>query len=209
MVLVPSNRDLSVLVGAAGRPRNHHGLGSVYHDLRVLEATWQALCEHSTWTIPAMSRALVEGCLHSTRLDEIVRECGAQFAEHRTYLLGEWLGHRRTAELNLVDWNKPYAEMTFPTAVNERIQTRLGEGDRRVQFTPPVPGPFGLPVRELSIPAWWAAGVSADEETASNVTTQASVTRFSFGPKRFIYDRLGLRIERVSDTKEEKDDDGP
>ena len=81
-----------------------------------------------------MSRELVETCLHSTALQAIVRDLGEPFEAHQRQLVGEWLGRRRLAELNVVDWTRPYSETSFPLAVEERIQTRLGEGDRRVEF---------------------------------------------------------------------------
>ncbi|MGC4121402.1 MAG: CRISPR-associated helicase Cas3' [Myxococcales bacterium] len=89
IVLVPESRDLTALVGKGGRPRNHHGLGSVYQDLRVLEATWSTLEQERTWRIPAMSRELVERCLHSASLAATVERLGPAFREHEQYLLGE------------------------------------------------------------------------------------------------------------------------
>ncbi len=88
---------------------------------------------------------------------------------------------RRQAELNLVDWSKPYIESNYPGEVDERIMTRLGEGDRRVAFDPAFIGPFGLPVSELNLKAFWARGVPSEEDQASSVTSHDSETRFRFG----------------------------
>lgn len=209
-VLVPRNRDLAVLIGKGGRPRNHHGLGSVYEDLRIVEATWRCIEEDPRWRIPTMNRWLVEHCLHSTRLREIVGAGGAHWKEHEIYVVGSDAGMRRQAELNLVDWSKPYIESNFPGEVDERIVTRLGEGDRRVAFDPAFIGPFGLPVSELNLKAYWVRGISGEEEQASSVTSQNGVTRFRFGNKAFLYDRLGLRPDDSPSTKEEHhDDDDP
>ncbi|MGC4121403.1 MAG: hypothetical protein QM765_43870 [Myxococcales bacterium] len=109
-----------------------------------------------------------------------------------------------------MDWDKPYADMEFPGSVDERIQTRLGEGDRRVKFTPPFRGPFGLEVREVSLRASWIFGAAADAEAEDVVSDPASgAARFRFGAKQFVYDRLGLRIDRQDDAKETSDADGP
>lgn len=206
VVLVPAQRDLSPLVGKDGKPRNHHGLGSVYHDLRVLEATWRVVESEPVWRIPEMNRRLVERCLHSTALDAVVKASGLAFETHQKFLLGEWLGHRRLAELNLVDWSKPYSQTSFPDTVDERIKTRLGEGDRRVVFEPGFAGPFGCPVTELVIPAFWAHG-APDDASPDGATTAAGATRFRFGDQNFVYDRLGLRPDAEGGGGRARDDD--
>jgi len=209
-VLVPSDRDLGVLIGKGGRPKNHHGLGSVYEDLRILEATWRRIEEAPLWRIPTMNRWIVERCLHSTALREIVTTGGPRWKEHDIYVVGSDAGMRRQAELNLVDWSKPYIESNYPGEVDERIMTRLGEGDRQVAFAPAFIGPFGLPVSELNLKAFWARGVPSEEDQASSVTSHDGETRFRFGDKAFLYDRLGLRPDDGPSTKEEHhDDDGP
>ena len=169
-VLVPENRDLATLVREDGTSRNYHGLGSVYPDLRIIEATWRIVDKERSWGIPAMSRRLVESCLHSGALAEIVKSCGEVFERHQNDLLGKVFGQRRQAELNLVDWNRPYSEMAFPKSLDERIKTRLGEEDRRVEFDPTVLGPFGLPIKELTIRAGWVHGASAEAKPESIAT---------------------------------------
>ena len=209
VVLVPADRDLGRLIRSDGGASNHHGLGRVYPDLRIIEATWRAIGAHSVWRIPEMSRELVEGCLHSSALSEIVRTSAAAFAEHEKRLLGQTYGEKRMAELNLIDWAQPYSTMTFGD-LEERIKTRLGEEDRRVVFSSPLPGPFGEPVTELVLRAFWARGVSADVEPEVESCREGVVT-FRLGEKRFVYDRLGVRPaeDPTNSTKEKTDDDGP
>ena len=143
--------------------------------------------------MPAMNRLLVERSLHSTVLEAIVQSGGPRWRDHANQMIGAVRGHARQAELNLVDWNRPYADSSFPDAADERIKTRLGEGDRLVHFTPAVPGPFGNSVTELVLPAWAATGVPAEADAAESVTVGEGRVRFGLGPHAFVYDRLGLR----------------
>jgi CRISPR-associated endonuclease/helicase Cas3 len=217
VVIVPASRDLGSLIDAGGRARHHHGLGSVYEDLRVLEATWRAIEEHSTWRIPEMSRLLIESCVHSQRLASIAAAGGEQWKQHEMQMIGTACGLRRQAELCLVDWSKPYSECGFPTDLAGRISTRLGEGDRLVSFDPPFVGPFGTRVGELALCAWWVKGVDAQESASSDVRTADRATHFRFGGRRFVYNRLGLRPEPrgeksgedLASTEVSLDDDGP
>jgi CRISPR-associated endonuclease/helicase Cas3 len=206
LVIVPECRDLGVLINESGVARNHHGLGRVYPDLRILEATWRLLEREAEWRIPAMNRQLVENSVHSTVLAAIAAEGGTRWQAHSNQAIGAIRGQQRQADLNLVDWSKPYSEMSFPT--DERIATRLGEGDRLVHFTPPVRGPFGLSVNELTLRSWWVRGVPSDVESAEGATTAKGVTSFCFGGTSFVYDRLGLRPDK-SRTSEVAEDDGP
>lgn len=207
-VIVPPHRDLGVLISDKGVARNYHGLGLVYPDLRILEATWQLVEKHSEWRIPAMNRHLVEGSLHSSILAAIANEGGPRWRAHGNQMAGAERGHRRHADLNLVDWTRSYAQISFPSALDERIMTRLGEGDRRVRFSDPLPGPFGNSISEVVLRAWWARGVSSDLEVAEDVSTAGRATRFRFGAMAFVYDRLGLRPEKAS-QRDIVEDDGP
>jgi CRISPR-associated endonuclease/helicase Cas3 len=205
VVAVPAKRDLGALLGENGRARNHHGLGSVYSDLRILEATWRLIEAHPHWRVPDMNRLLVERSLHSEVLGAIVRDAGPRWREHANSMLGIERAQARQADLNLVDWSRSYAEMSFPSDL--RIPTRLGEDDRRVRFAPPIPGAFGEAVTEVTLAAWWMLDISSELEP-ERVVSRARVTRFELGPKAFLYDRLGLRPEART-SEEDADDDGP
>jgi CRISPR-associated endonuclease/helicase Cas3 len=194
-VAVPKCRDLGRLIGEGGRGKYHHGLGWVYPDLRVLEATWRLLEQEHCWRVPSMCRQIVERCLHTTVLANIVREGGHTWREHEQQMLGSGFGQQRQAELNLVDWSHPYDETSFPDGLDQRITTRLGEGDRRVRFRSRVRSPFGNDVDEVLLRSWWAIGVAAGDSYAEDVTSSASGVRFRFGTKWFNYGRLGLRPE--------------
>lgn len=208
VVVVPPNRDLGSLIGESGFAHNHHGLGSVYPDLRILEATWRLIEEHPEWQIPDMNRLLVERSLHSSVLEALVRDAGPRWRLHAIQMMGAERGQARQADLNLVDWSRPYSEMSFPSALDQRILTRLGEGDRLVRFVPPVLGPFGENVTELVLAGWWVAGIPSDLDAPDHVVNSDHETRFEFGAKPFVYDRLGLRLESRR-AGEVPDDDGP
>ena len=208
-IIVPTLRDLGVLIGPGGVPRNHHGLGRVYPDLRILEATWRLIEAHTEWRIPAMNRHLVESSVHSSILSGIVEEGGHRWQDHARYVISTERGHERHAALNLVDWSRSYAELSFASSPDDaRIVTRLGEGDRRVRFSPPSRGPFGCEFSELVLRPWWTRGVSATVEDAEIVASSKGVTRFRFGESLFVYDRLGLRSEQHT-PEEVAHDDGP
>jgi CRISPR-associated endonuclease/helicase Cas3 len=193
VVVVPAKRDLATLIGDAGTARIYHGFGGVYPDLRIIEATWRLIEEHPDWRIPEMNRLLVERSLHSTVLETIVQAGGPRWRAHAIQITGAVLGQARQAQLNLVDWTRPYAESSFPDAADQRIQTRLGQGDRLVHFAPAVRGPFGNSIAELVLPAWLANGVAAELDAAARVTERDGTVHFEFGPRSFVYDRLGMR----------------
>lgn len=205
-VVVPASPDLGALLGRQGKARNHHGLGSVYDDLRVLEATWRLLQDHPVWRLPEMSRWLVEHSVHSEALMAVATARGANWQAHEAGVLGAQRGDARQAQLNLVDWTTRYSETTFQDG--ERVPTRLGENDRLVRFLQPIAGPFGLSVGELTIPGRWARGIPADEIEAFDVREHRGVTRFRFGDKQYVYDRYGLRFEKQPVEADDSDDDG-
>ena len=213
LVVVPSDRDLGVLLNERGRARHHRGLGTVYPDLRVLEATWRLIENGTKWTIPMMSRKLVEGSLHSEALRVVVSEGDARWEAHAEGMMGIHRGEARMADLNLVDWTHPYSQTTFPDSTDERIFTRLGEGDRRVRFPEGFKSPFGFQVHELTLPGRWALGVTTAQATATAVMSAGGRTEFEFEGRKFVYDRHGLRraaVPRPNGTEAVvSDDDGP
>lgn len=200
-VIVPAARDLSRLIDSRGRGKHHHGLGSVYDDVRVLEAAWRLLERRPVWSIPQDCRELVEGGVHPDVLQAIVDERGGAWVDHHNHVQGVVLAHRRVAALNTVERTKPYADGPFPD--DRKIKSRLGEGDRIVEFPSAPMGPFGVPVRRLTIRAAWAGGVADDELEARNVERPGDVVRFDFGPRHFRYSRLGLELHKQSEPEDD------
>lgn len=192
-ILVPSSRDLGVLISERGSVRGYHGLGLVYDDLRIIEATWRMVQRYPEWKIPDMNRQLVENGVHSAVLQRITATGGARWQAHEAQVLGQAAADRRLADLNAVDWSETYGQRGFPDKTDQRISTRLGEGDRRVVFPRPFRSPFGSFVPELTLPEFWMRGVEPDLFQAEELVVLDGGTEFSLGGRRFKYDRLGLR----------------
>lgn len=203
VVAVPLHRDLGLLLGETGVARNYHGLGSVYPDLRMLEATWRLVEGSPKWIVPAMNRALVEQGLHSEALAAIVSGAGPKWAAHAARMIGVVRGQARQADLNLVDWTRPYATMSFPNSLDQRILTRLGEGDRLVSFAPPFTGPFGFAITELVLRADWCRGMPSELDPVEDFAASNGAMRFALLGSPFIYDRLGLRPATTSSMEGE------
>lgn len=195
IVLAPTNRQLGDLIHKDGAARGPHGLGTVYTDLRMIEATWRQLESRPELHIPDENRELVEYATHPDALRSIVVELGNPWPTHEEHELGTAAAHRRLGALNVIDWSVPFGDpgSLFPTGELDRnIRTRLAEGDRSAEFPQLVDGPFGHKVCQLTIPAHLCQGAATD---ASPVEVEPFLggVRFAFGERRFTYDRLGLR----------------
>lgn len=196
-ILVPAERDLARFM--ARRLRERHGLGpikdaqGVYPDLLVLEATWRLIERQAEITIPADNRRLVEQALHPQQTEALVAELGTAWANHEATLLGTAYAERGTARDWTFDVAQPFTHLLFPEG-NEALATRLGTKDRLVRLDPAPPGPFGQAVGHLTVPAWMAPGVAAEEEAVIVADTPALA--FTLGARRFVYDRWGLQATR-------------
>ena len=91
-MLTPAERSLGDAVDArSGKGFAPHGIGTVYDDLRVLDATWAQLESRTHITIPAQNRELVERSLHPDILAEIVANGGSKWERHDQYVEGDAL----------------------------------------------------------------------------------------------------------------------
>jgi len=192
LVLVPEERALHPLIRPDGRASGSHGYGTVYEDLRMIEAIWQLVEQHSIWTLPAMNRMLVEGGTHPEALSIIAESLGGRWLQHSVYLLGLQSAKRTQAGLVLIQRNHRFGDDLFPKDLSDRIKTRLGEGDRTLKFDTSIIGPFGNDFDQLTLPAHFAMGCDV-EATVVNVSTESGRTVFGFGGTQFAYDRQGLR----------------
>ncbi len=183
--------------------RNHreasgpHGIGRVYDDVAILEATRQQLARRTQLRIPAENRELVELTTHPEALATMCEQLGGAWPLHRAGVAGRTRAKENLGELNLVERKRFFGEYAFSDdGLTERISTRLGEGDRTVRFDrdQPPTGPFEAVVRELNLPAWLARNAPLDPELLpTQVQAHPGRVTFDFGPDRYVYDRLGVR----------------
>lgn len=189
VVLTPHRRDLlGLLRGRAGR----HGLGLVYPDARIVEATWRLIEARPVWEIPAMNRMLVERATHPEAMEEIEDKLRARDPAWGAVLneaFGKTSAQRITAGFAMLDRAAPFTEFQLPQ--DEAWATRLGAKDRLVRFDDVI-GPFNQPIGALRVPYFLAAGVTEDEMPAI-VENSPSRLVFTLGSAALTYDRLGLR----------------
>lgn len=197
-ILTPQDRNLGkfVLSGGseAGLARGPHGIGTVYEDLRILEATWRLLEKEPRFLLPKMNRYLVEAGTHPNRLAAIVEELGDCWREHERRMLGLQIAHRQQGGLNCINRGVDFGSVDAAFAgLDEKIRTRLGEEDRLVHFDPEVRSPFGTQLKKLAIPASLAKMCDREATKAESLQLEDHRVIFTYGGVGFAYDRLGLR----------------
>lgn len=198
-VLVPQSRQLGEAIVKGGEQsgsglEGDHGLGTVYSDLRVLEATWRQIEEDDQWVIPDDNRRIVERTTHPNRLKAIVDELGDPWDIHHEYIWGARLGKKSHGDLVTVDRSDHFKEAGALKDADQ-IKTRLGNDNWTVEFEEPQPGPFGDEVSTLTIPDHWVGEFDSEEDalTAQVVDVGSERLEFEAAGQRFVYDRLGLR----------------
>lgn len=209
-IVMLGEASLEEAIGKDGEARGKHGVGTVYDDLFILEATRRRLERDSKLRIPEQNRELVEVTTHPEALDDLAKTLGDGWRKHQTKVYGKGFADRSVAKLNLIDRDARFGEYSFNTAgLDERIATRLGENDRRAVFEAPLAGPFGADVRELTVPGWLAREITDFDVAPTEIHTETSPLgprlRFAFGPLRFVYDRLGLREEDMRADESTRD----
>ncbi|MBN2586401.1 MAG: CRISPR-associated helicase Cas3' [Candidatus Fermentibacteraceae bacterium] len=202
IVLVPEDRDITSFLRSKGEARGAYGIGTVYEDLRILEATWRALEQRSEIRIPDDNRMLVETSLHSSVLRQISEEKGGLWKKHQQYIDGSSCAKRLLADLNISNWSVDFVseKVLFSSSGDRHLSTRLGSNDRLAVFRSTVISPFGNQVRELPIPGWMAGDVP-DDAAAEDVLSANHVVTFRFGDKQYEYDRMGLRTAGMSNIE--------
>ncbi|NBC19220.1 MAG: CRISPR-associated helicase Cas3', partial [Bacteroidetes bacterium] len=215
VVLTPASRDLSpavVMKGElAGKGLNGpHGLGTVYADLRALEATWRLLEDDTpvVWTIPDDNRRLVEHGTNPHALQRIVEELAGTepdeargaWRRHAEWVIGERTADLLSAKHVLIERHKLFGLQEFREDL-DKVQTRLGQDDVRVELPEAQPSPLvpktGPSIRALSIPDHLIRdrgdeSVSFDDLEASDMDQDEKGFSFTANGRRFRYDRMGL-----------------
>ncbi len=192
IVLVPSERNLGTFIRANGSANGPHGLGTVYQDLRTLEATYRLLEEHREIEIPRMARLVVEKATHPDSLAAIVSQLGAPWYEHERHQLGARMAQVSAGATNVLDRSRPFGDLEFPTReISRRIASRLGESDRIIDLGT-VMGPFENLIDQISLPHHMAKGLPAEIDVRCESSERGSLN-ITLSTKRFVYDRLGIR----------------
>ena len=185
--------------------RGAHGMGVFssggetrpfpYPDLLALEATRRLVRDHETWTIPAMNRLLVESATHDEAREALLARLApadawrdaSNGAEGRVCELVRQANYARLR----YDAHFDEDEAVFPE--DESFSSRLGARDLLATFDPPVTGPFGAPVSQISIPDYGARGLDPAGDLTPKISPRPTGGfAFEIQGAAFIYDRLGL-----------------
>ena len=197
LVLVPETGLESGLDGSLLA----HGLGvsnrgGIYANLLGLEATRGLICDHATWTVPAMNRMLVERATHPDVLRELADTLGERWLSHETKVFGLRAAEAGVARNHALTRDEPFdEELLFPD-LDEHVRTRLGEDGPRIVLADPVSGPFGTPVQTFNLPAHLFRGRplgKEDIEAARAVPAPAGGLVLQVGDYKLTYDRTGIR----------------
>jgi len=198
-VLTPEDRDLSESIDKDGQgSQGKHGLGTVYQDLRVLEATWRVLEDDSFnhWHIPEHNRELVERATHPKILEELVQKMGDCWEKHQQHIAGQEFADKQIPNLVGIDFNKPFGKEGFAEEL-EAVKTRLGRDDYQVFLPSAMDGPFGDKVKEMTITEWQLNVVPEEFEIRSEaVRPFKDGFSFEYYGQTFRYDRFGLAPEQ-------------
>jgi len=202
-VLVPEERGLGDAIGDGGEAYGDHGYGTVYADLRTLEACWRLVENEQTWEIPEMNRELVEKGTHPERLESIAEEGGDRWQAHQQKIRGVRSAEVWKSEHWMIAYETHFAatENAFPNyaEVEEHVQTRLGDDGFQVDLGRSVAGPFGREIDEVNLPAWMLPDEfeGSDEPEVESVAETNEGFRFRFAGRAVGYTRLGIHCEEV------------
>jgi len=199
IVLTPENRDLSTSITTNGTGnKGKHGLGTVYNDLRMLEASWRLLekKEAPIWNIPVDNRLLVESGTHPEVLNAIVNELGDKWLIHRQAMEGQIFAQQQIFGISKYDVNLPFSETSFSSDFGNP-KTRLGTNDFKVLLPSYPVGPFGQPVGEVTLSARNFGDNLPENLVIPGDDIQQTDSGFSFtlAGKTFTYTRHGLALQ--------------
>lgn len=194
VVAVPPERDLTAKISSkTGKGYPGPGLGSVYGDLRMIEATWRALSRREEnrggeIQIPRDNRALVEEATHPSVIEEIESQEGWERHAERVRQMAR--AETLEARNNLMHREKPFTadENQFP---GRQLPTRLGDEDVHVELPEPCVTPFGNEVREVALSPYFFDRRPEDGQ-AHLVGRGTDGFQFSYGGVGFEYTSLGI-----------------
>lgn len=168
------------------------GLGSVYSDLRILEATRRALSgregTNEAIVIPADNRTLVEEAVHSDVIGKITAE-DDRWKQHERYLESENRIERIKARTKRIAFEKSYIDNT----VKDDTPTRLGLEEIMVTFTEEIKTPLGNMTEQISLSPYLFPQNVTPEDGMADPSPAPSGFRFSFHGEQFTYTTLGIQ----------------
>jgi len=195
IVLTPEGRDLSNCINNEGQAsKGKHGLGTVYQDLRVLEATWRILEDKKMtyWQIPQHNRELVERATHPDILQTITEELGEGWEIHQEFIAGQEFADKQIAGLNGIKFNEPFGKNGFAQELKQ-VKTRLGRNDYQVFLPKPLEGPFGETIEEFTITEWQLDTIPEEFELKKDdIKISKEGFSFKYYGEIFQYNRFGL-----------------
>lgn len=195
VVLTPATGDLKQSISPeTGKGHPGPGLGSVYSDLRILEATWQVLKqrEQKEIAIPEHNRMLVEQATHPSVLASMKNE-DPRWEAHAQYLKREKREKVLGAKNAQIDRSQQLTadDNQFP---DTQPKTRLGTEDVVVALPREMSTPFENTVEELTLsPFLFDGDDRPDDGSARSATPTEDGFTFTFARQAFTYTALGIQ----------------
>lgn len=161
-------------------------LSGVYVNVPGLAATLEQIEAQALWRIPAMNRALVEAATHPEALERLAAARGWEWFWQS--VTGTTRAQQNAAEHAILNRD---AELPKEFKEDEFIRTRLGDAGARLRLPDGVIGPFGAPIRTLTLPPHWSHGLKGDEEV-ENIVADKGLIFLDISGDRYEYFASGL-----------------
>jgi len=196
VVLTPATPNMKASIDPnSGEGYPGPGLGSVYGDLRMIEATWNALRtreqSETSLTIPGDNRTLVEEATHPDKLSAIGTE--AEWEKHAQAVRESEREDVLAALNNVIDRNQRFGAEKNRFS-GERPKTRLGDEGIVVALPQEMTTPFGHSIEELTLsPYHFDRDDRPDNGEASHADPKGEGFEFTFAGEDFTYTALGIQ----------------
>jgi len=201
IVLTPAVRDLTAAIDSdSGKGYPGPGLGSVYGDLRIIEATWRALTKRDEkggcLSIPDDNRTLVEEATHP----DVIRAIASDDAWQKHAQAVREMAREETADArnNVIDFDDWFTSNNNQFS-GERLKTRLGDEGIVVALPDEMTTPFGNTVQELTLsPYFFKRGNRPENGDAASAEPTDDGFKFTFAEEMFTYTALGIQKQQDS-----------
>jgi len=200
-VLTPAVRDLTAAIDSdSGKGYPGPGLGSVYGDLRIIEATWRALAKRheagESLSIPEDNRTLVEEATHP----DVIRAIASDDAWQKHAQAVREMAREETADArnNVIDFDDWFTSNNNQFS-GERLKTRLGDEGIVVALPGEMETPLGNAVEELTLsPYFFERGNRPENGDAASAEPINDGFKFTFAGETFTYTALGIKRQQHS-----------